>query len=495
MAIYKIGSSGDDVKKLQTQLKAAGFDPGGIDGIYGNKTAAAVTAYQKANNLSVDGIAGQQTLGSLYNKTTTPAVGTQITPINKPTTTPATTVSNQPDITGLTGLRDYGAGKGLDIGWSKDTGVTVDGNKVDTSGLVLSGDKYYGSLDQLNKIFAPHEAPKPYVDPYEDKINAALDKILGIDLNKPYDVTTDPLYWPMKQQYDSAGQTAFNNQIGRLSALTGGRPSTAAVGTATAAQNDYAQQFAANVLPSLINQEQQRRQTTADNLFNQLAALQGLGSDKYAQHRDTVGDYRADRAYNRTILENDRKFNRDIFEKDRDFEYQVTRDNVLDDRWMQQFDYQKQQNIIKNAMDNRQISISEGNAALARAKFNYDKEQDALNKSAIDDKAAKDENLNILLAEMRRSKNPTAWLEKAYNDGVVEPNEYNYLYEEAIKTKIPQTGDPVVDRIVTEMLPKSDKIDYIYSQAAARGLTKEQIDELLKIAKQISDVKYNETIR
>ena len=123
MAIYKIGSSGDDVKKLQTQLKAAGFDPGGIDGIYGNKTAAAVTAYQKANNLTIDGIAGNQTLGSLYGKTTTPTVSTPITPINKPTT-PTTTVSNQPDITGLTGLRDYGTGKGLDIGWSKDTGVS-----------------------------------------------------------------------------------------------------------------------------------------------------------------------------------------------------------------------------------------------------------------------------------------------------------------------------------------------------------------------------------
>ena len=122
MATYKIGSSGDEVKKIQTQLKAAGYDPGGIDGIYGKNTAAAVTAYQKANNLTADGLAGNQTLGKLYGGTTT------VTPTIKPVTAPVTPLKptsptsptvNSPDITGLTGLRDYGTGKGLDIGWGQ----------------------------------------------------------------------------------------------------------------------------------------------------------------------------------------------------------------------------------------------------------------------------------------------------------------------------------------------------------------------------------------
>ena len=67
------GSTGSDVKKLQQALIDAGYDVGssGADGIYGAKTKAAVTAYQKANGLSVDGIAGNQTLGSLYATPTT----------------------------------------------------------------------------------------------------------------------------------------------------------------------------------------------------------------------------------------------------------------------------------------------------------------------------------------------------------------------------------------------------------------------------------------
>lgn len=58
----KIGSRGDDVKKLQKSLGIT------ADGIFGKQTAAALKSYQKKNNLTVDGIAGKQTFGSLYNQ-------------------------------------------------------------------------------------------------------------------------------------------------------------------------------------------------------------------------------------------------------------------------------------------------------------------------------------------------------------------------------------------------------------------------------------------
>ena len=53
------------VKTLQDKLRAAGHDPGASDGWYGQKTANAVRSYQQANNLTVDGDAGPQTLSSL----------------------------------------------------------------------------------------------------------------------------------------------------------------------------------------------------------------------------------------------------------------------------------------------------------------------------------------------------------------------------------------------------------------------------------------------
>jgi len=53
------------VKELQDKLRAAGFDPGVSDGWYGQRTANAVRAFQTANQLTVDGDAGPQTLAKL----------------------------------------------------------------------------------------------------------------------------------------------------------------------------------------------------------------------------------------------------------------------------------------------------------------------------------------------------------------------------------------------------------------------------------------------
>lgn len=64
-ATLKVGSTGVETKMLQTELQALNYDVGPIDGIYGNKTKAAVLAFQRANNLAVDGIAGPQTQEAL----------------------------------------------------------------------------------------------------------------------------------------------------------------------------------------------------------------------------------------------------------------------------------------------------------------------------------------------------------------------------------------------------------------------------------------------
>ncbi len=68
MAVLKIGSKGTAVKRLQKQLKARGFDPGVIDGIFGAATEAAVLAFQHSEGLLADGIVGPRTAGLLARK-------------------------------------------------------------------------------------------------------------------------------------------------------------------------------------------------------------------------------------------------------------------------------------------------------------------------------------------------------------------------------------------------------------------------------------------
>lgn len=60
--LSKIGSRGDEVRKIQTKLKSLGFFSGTVDGIYGVKTQSAVKKYQQSVGLTADGVAGPKTL-------------------------------------------------------------------------------------------------------------------------------------------------------------------------------------------------------------------------------------------------------------------------------------------------------------------------------------------------------------------------------------------------------------------------------------------------
>jgi putative chitinase len=75
--LLKLGSEGEDVKKLQIKL---GVDP---IGKFGPKTEAAVKAWQSSNGLTADGIVGSGTWGKLFSEGTVsaPALITEPAPV------------------------------------------------------------------------------------------------------------------------------------------------------------------------------------------------------------------------------------------------------------------------------------------------------------------------------------------------------------------------------------------------------------------------------
>ncbi|MFO7274801.1 MAG: N-acetylmuramoyl-L-alanine amidase [Bacillota bacterium] len=71
--VLRQGDRGWAVRVLQQQLKALGFDPGPIDGIFGPKTEAAVKAFQRAAGIAVDGVVGPVTWSHLKARKSTPS--------------------------------------------------------------------------------------------------------------------------------------------------------------------------------------------------------------------------------------------------------------------------------------------------------------------------------------------------------------------------------------------------------------------------------------
>jgi N-acetylmuramoyl-L-alanine amidase len=64
-AAYKKGSSGSVVTQIQQKLSQWGYYSGTVDGVYGSQTEKAVRQFQRKNGLTVDGVAGKQTLAAM----------------------------------------------------------------------------------------------------------------------------------------------------------------------------------------------------------------------------------------------------------------------------------------------------------------------------------------------------------------------------------------------------------------------------------------------
>lgn len=90
-SVLKLGSKGQDVKNLQTRLKALGYLKGAVDGDFGKTTEIALKAFQARNGLSPDGVAGAATLTKLSSTKALPPKASPkptIKPLPKYTATP-----------------------------------------------------------------------------------------------------------------------------------------------------------------------------------------------------------------------------------------------------------------------------------------------------------------------------------------------------------------------------------------------------------------------
>ena len=93
----KKGDKGNAVKSLQTKLIELGYLSGKADGVYGTKTYEAVVAFQQANKLSADGVAGSKTQTKLNSSSAVAAQSASATAsATAAPTAPSTAVVTKP---------------------------------------------------------------------------------------------------------------------------------------------------------------------------------------------------------------------------------------------------------------------------------------------------------------------------------------------------------------------------------------------------------------
>lgn len=91
--LLREGSTGEQVRALQQRLNEKGFTTGGIDGIFGPQTAAAVKKFQGNMGLTIDGVVGPQTWAALQTlgPATVPAPPVPLPAMVAPVVPPPTT--------------------------------------------------------------------------------------------------------------------------------------------------------------------------------------------------------------------------------------------------------------------------------------------------------------------------------------------------------------------------------------------------------------------
>ena len=90
-SILSRGDRGEEVKRLQRRLNELHYNAGTADGVFGKQTREAVIAFQKANGLKTDGVAGPATQKILYESTSVVTARPTATASPTPTVVPGPT--------------------------------------------------------------------------------------------------------------------------------------------------------------------------------------------------------------------------------------------------------------------------------------------------------------------------------------------------------------------------------------------------------------------
>lgn len=253
-----------------------------------------------------------------------------------------------------------------------------------------------------------------YQSPYAQDIQSLMSGLMNLgEFN--YNFNDDPSYKAYEKKFGILGDRAMADTLGEVATMTGGLPSSYAVSAASQAKNQWNEKLT-DVIPGLMDAAYRRYQAGIDNDMRMTGILGDLDANMYSRFADSknssmdAAQWMADYGYNASrdqVADQQYKGETD---------YRASRDKILDEQWMKQFSADEQQRMIQNAIDNRQVSVSEGNLALSRVKYKDSKDEEAANDTTY---------YGEMYQEMLSSGDPEGWI--AENAGVLTKEELEWL--------------------------------------------------------------------
>lgn len=256
------GSQGSAVRQLQNELNKRGY---GLaeDGIFGKKTRSAVRDYQKKNGLTmVDGIAGDETWGSLLSAAAVQEP--QLTPTAQGTFVTAAESTPRAEVTAGTARRL----RELEQGYTPSDEVTA-------------ARAYRDSVAAME--------PGAYQSRFEEKLQELYDQIAGREAFS-YDPEEDEAYRRYAKLYAAKGAAAMEDTLGKAASLTGGYGSSYAQSAGQQAYNGYLQELAA-LVPELRQVALAEYRQEGQALADQYSMLSQREKNDYARYQNERADW------------------------------------------------------------------------------------------------------------------------------------------------------------------------------------------------------------
>ena len=416
-------------------------------------------------------------------------------------------------ITDMAGIRQQLNAMGIGnerIGFDKNSGyVTIDGQAAIRPAKVEAGVSYATPADirnqlnqfnfnqqlanlqrqtqnygqQLQNIEQQFLQPQQQTNPYDQQVQSLLQQIQQMTMNQqPIDPYSTPQWAAAQAQAQRGAQQAIRGAQESLGG-SGLARSSLVTDRAQNIQNQANEYLQTQVVPQIVQQIQAERQQQLSGLYNLLGALSGqqaLADERARAERNQLADM-LDYLSGRETQQREYAYRtiRDAVEDmryDERMAYQRERDRIEDERDKRNFDEDVRRFGLQYALQQQQERRLAANAAadqaLARARFEYQKERDRIEDERYErERLAKqqpglsDEDLRLeaseMIAAIRSGQLTPAQALQQINDdeavGIYSASNANFLRDQL--ARVAPTTPATTNNTQSQSVPvdKSDK--------------------------------------